>query len=100
MPHSRVLSAFQKPLNETISQSPLLRVTISEKSRLRDCSRLRAVSDGLPESLLQAVLEGSKETAIHLQLARLTSGSIAAHSPSVIMYRMGFVAPGASHQLT
>ena len=34
------------------------------------------------------------------RLAWLTSGSIAAHSPSVIMYRMGSVAPGASHRLT
>jgi hypothetical protein len=34
------------------------------------------------------------------RLAWFTSGSMAAHSPSVIMYRMRSVAPGVSHLLT
>jgi hypothetical protein len=67
-PHHRVIEVFQQRLTTAVSRSPLLKATISQTSRLLDCSRLRIVSEDLPVTLLDAVIKGQKALSIDLRL--------------------------------
>jgi hypothetical protein len=63
----RVIHAYHERLAAAVSRSPLLKAITSKNTRLLDCSRLRAVSENLPQELLDAVVQTGKQVSIDLR---------------------------------
>ena len=66
-PHTRVIQVYQDRLDAAVNRSPLLKATISNASRLLDCSRLQIVSENLSRALLDAVVEKGNPVSIDLR---------------------------------
>lgn len=68
-----ILTQFQRRLAAATSRSPLLRLRMSPRGRLLDCSRLSAAASGLPEKLLRSIVDGRSVT-IDLDRRAVASG--------------------------